>query len=111
MKVLIQLYISICISNLFKQEMLAKKDTYSLMVGEDLITHPHAENLAKLCGIIDRFTEFNVVIIPTQTNTLGVAQICELSKEENGFVVGGLFVLLLFMLFGRFSLKIFSKEG
>ena len=69
-------------------EMLAKKDSFSLMVGEDLITHPNAENLAKLCGLVDKFTEFNVVIIPSQTNTLGVAQICTLSKEESGFSVG-----------------------
>lgn len=69
-------------------EMLAKKDTFSLMVGEDLITHPNAENLAKLCGIIDRYTDFTVVIIPTQTNTLGVSQICTLSKEVEGFSVG-----------------------
>ena len=68
--------------------MLAKKDTYSLMVGEDLITHPNAQNLAKLCGLISRCTEFDVVIIPTSTNTLGVSQICTLSKEENGFTVG-----------------------
>ena len=68
--------------------MLAKKDTYSLMVGEDLITHPKAANLAKLCGLISRCTEFNVVIIPTSTNTLGVSQICTLSNEESGFVVG-----------------------
>jgi NADH-quinone oxidoreductase subunit G len=69
-------------------EMLAKKDTFSLMVGEDLITHPNAENLAKLCGIIDRYTDFTVVIIPTQTNTLGVSQICTLSLEVEGFSVG-----------------------
>uniref|UniRef100_UPI004048A4BF NADH-quinone oxidoreductase subunit G n=2 Tax=Aliarcobacter sp. TaxID=2321116 RepID=UPI004048A4BF len=69
-------------------EMLAKKDTFSLIVGEDLITHPNAENLAKLCGIIDRYTDFTVVIIPTQTNTLGVSQICTLSKEVDGFSVG-----------------------
>ena len=69
-------------------DMLAKKDTYSLMVGEDLITHPNSENLAKLCGIIDRYTEFNVVIIPTQTNTLGVSQICTLSSEIDGYSVG-----------------------
>jgi NADH-quinone oxidoreductase subunit G len=69
-------------------EMLAKKDSFSLMVGEDLITHPNAENLAKLCGLVDKFTAFDVVIIPSQTNTLGVAQICTLSKEESGFSVG-----------------------
>jgi NADH-quinone oxidoreductase subunit G len=69
-------------------DMLVKKDTFSLMVGEDLITHPNSENLAKLCGLIDRCTDFNVVIIPTQTNTLGVAEICTLSDEVDGFTVG-----------------------
>ena len=68
--------------------MLAKKDTYSLMVGEDLITHPNAANLAKLCGLITKYTAFEVVIIPTSTNTLGVSQICTLSKEVEGFTVG-----------------------
>ncbi|WP_122893834.1 NADH-quinone oxidoreductase subunit G [Arcobacter peruensis] len=68
--------------------MLAKKDTYSLMVGEDLITHPNAANLAKLCGLITKYTDFEVVIIPTSTNTLGVSQICTLSKQEEGFTVG-----------------------
>lgn len=68
--------------------MLAKKDTYSLIVGEDLITHPNADNLAKLCGLISRCTDFDVVIIPTSTNTLGVSQICTLSCEQEGFTVG-----------------------
>lgn len=29
---------------------------------------------------------------------------------QNGFVIGGLFVLLLFLLFGKFSLKLFSEK-
>lgn len=70
------------------EEMLAKKDKFSLIVAEDLITHPNSVNLAKLCGLIDRCTVFDVVIIPSQTNTLGVAQICTLSKEVEGFSVG-----------------------
>lgn len=70
------------------EDMLAKKDKFSLIVAEDLITHPNSVNLAKLCGLIDRCTAFDVVIIPTQTNTLGVAQICTLSKEVEGFSVG-----------------------
>lgn len=70
------------------EEMLAKKDKFSLIVAEDLITHPNSVNLAKLCGLIDRCTAFDVVIIPSQTNTLGVAQICTLSKEVEGFSVG-----------------------
>ena len=68
--------------------MLAKKDTYSLMVGEDLYTHPKAENLAKLCGLIDKYTQFNIVIIPSQTNTLGVSLLCDVVDEAEGFCVG-----------------------
>ena len=68
--------------------LLAKKDTYSLMVGEDLITHPNSQNLAKLCGIVDKYTDFNVVIIPTSTNTLGVSLICDIEADAEGFSVG-----------------------
>lgn len=70
------------------EAMLAKKDTYSLMVGEDLITHPKSENLAKLCGLVDKYTDFSIVIIPTQTNTLGVSLLCDVVGEAEGFSVG-----------------------
>ncbi|WP_072682263.1 NADH-quinone oxidoreductase subunit G [Arcobacter sp. LA11] len=68
--------------------LLAKKDTYSLIVGEDLITHPNSENLAKLCGLVDKYTEFSVVIIPPSTNTLGVSLICDVQADAEGFSVG-----------------------
>ncbi len=64
------------------------KNTFSLIIGEDLIFHPRSESLAKLCGLIQRYTPFKVLIIPTQTNTLGVSQICTLSKEQDGYTVG-----------------------
>ncbi len=68
--------------------LLAKKDKFSLIVGEDLYTHPNSQTLAKLCGLINRYTDFDVVIIPSQTNTLGVSLICELEESEEGFTVG-----------------------
>ena len=70
------------------EAMLAKKDTYSLMVGEDLYTHPKAENLAKLCGLVDKYTDFTVVIIPSSTNTLGVSLLCDVVDEAEGFSIG-----------------------
>ena len=70
------------------ETMLAKKDTYSLIIGEDLITHKNAKNLAKLCGIISKYTSFKVLITPSQTNTLGVSQICELDDAEGEYSVG-----------------------
>jgi len=69
-------------------DMLAKKDAYALVVGEDLITHPNSENLAKLIAMVEKYTEFNIVIIPSSTNTLGVSLICDLDEEEGSYSIG-----------------------
>ena len=63
-------------------KMLAKKDSFSLVLGSDLYTHPKALNIAKLAGLIDRYTNFDVTIIPSSTNTLGVSLICDLDESE-----------------------------
>ena len=68
--------------------MLDKKDSFSLIVGEDLIFHPQSANLAKLCGLIQKYTPFKIMVIPPQTNTLGVSLICNLADQAEGFVVG-----------------------
>ena len=70
------------------QKLLSKKDTFSLILGEDLITHPRAENLAKLAGLIDRYTDFNILIIPSKTNTLGVSLICDLDEKCGEYTIG-----------------------
>jgi NADH-quinone oxidoreductase subunit G len=69
-------------------KLLAKKDKFSLIAGEDLYAHPKAENLAKLLGIIQKYTDFSVVIIPSKTNTLGVSLICDLDEEKGKFTLG-----------------------
>lgn len=69
-------------------KLLDKKDSFSLIAGEDLYMHPRAENIAKLLGLIERFTPFNLVIIPSRTNTLGVALICELDDTKGNFTLG-----------------------
>jgi len=70
-------------------KMLAKKDKFALIVGEDCFTHPNAENIAKIVGLIDKnFEAVNVTIIPSQTNTLGVSLICELDDDCGEKVLG-----------------------
>ncbi|RUM65549.1 MAG: NADH-quinone oxidoreductase subunit G, partial [Sulfurospirillum sp.] len=69
-------------------KMLAKKDTFTLVVGEDCYSHERAENLAKLAGAIDRYTNITVMIIPSKTNTLGVSLICELDEKAGSSVLG-----------------------
>ncbi|WP_404319178.1 NADH-quinone oxidoreductase subunit G [Malaciobacter canalis] len=68
--------------------MLVKKDKFSLIIGEDIITHPNYKTLAKLCVMIEKYTKFEIVIIPTKTNTLGVSLICQLDEKQEGFTIG-----------------------
>ena len=68
--------------------MLLKKDTFSLIIGEDCITHPDWANIARLCGMVEKYTNFKVIVPPTQTNTLGVSLICDLDDEVSGKTVG-----------------------
>jgi NADH-quinone oxidoreductase subunit G len=70
------------------ENMRAKKERYSLIIGEDCIYNPQSQNIAKLCGLIDRYTSFDVVIIPPQTNSLGVSLICDLDTKAGDNIVG-----------------------
>ncbi len=69
-------------------KMLSKKNSFTIIVGEDLYTHKESINIAKLVGFIEKYTMFDVVIIPSQTNTLGVSLICDLDEEQGDKVLG-----------------------
>ena len=73
-------------------ELLVKrfktKKNKTLIIGEDLYGHPQAANIAKLVGLIDRCTNFEVVLIPSATNTLGVSLICDLDEKSGSKIVG-----------------------
>jgi NADH-quinone oxidoreductase subunit G len=64
------------------------KDKFSLIIGQDIISHPQSTNLAKLCGLVEKYTNFKVVVIPFHTNTLGVSLICDLDSEVGENVIG-----------------------
>lgn len=69
-------------------KMINKKEHFSLMVGEDLYFHEKAENLAKLIAVLEASSEVKVAMIPPKTNSLGVALICDLDDEANGYTIG-----------------------
>ena len=62
-------------------EILAKKERFSLIIGEDFIRTPNSATLARLAGLVQRHTLFKVLVVPPRTNSLGVALICELSAQ------------------------------
>jgi len=71
------------------EKFLKKKETFSLMVGADLYNHPNAKNCARLVALIEKYSAFKIVMIPTLTNTLGVSLINTLSdNEDSSYSIG-----------------------
>ena len=54
-----------------------------LILGNDLINHNRASNIAKLAAMIEKYTDFSIVVVPSEVNTLGASLICELDEDEN----------------------------
>jgi len=54
-----------------------------LIVGSDVFSHKRAENIAKLAAIVEKYTDFSLLIVPSEVNTLGASLICDLDKDEN----------------------------
>ncbi len=73
-------------------ELLSKKikraKKFTLILGEDLINHLRAKNIAKFAGLIEKYTDFNTLIIPPKTNSLGVSLICNLDENEGSYSIG-----------------------
>ena len=70
------------------EKNLKKKDTFALIAGPDLYTHPNSKNLARLLALIEKYSEFEITMIPSLTNTLGVSLICELDDTAGSYSVG-----------------------
>ncbi|CAI6147736.1 MAG: hypothetical protein SPLUMA2_SPLUMAMAG2_00643 [uncultured Sulfurimonas sp.] len=70
------------------EKLMKKKDTFSMIVGPDLYNHPNSKNIARLVALVEKYSAFELVMIPTLTNTLGVAMINELSDTTGSYAVG-----------------------
>lgn len=91
-------------SNVGDDEMVSLKKSLvrtkkrTLVLGADLIAHAKAENIARLAGLIEKNTDFKVMIVSPSTNTLGVSLICELDEDDKtiasvGYNAEGAFML------------------
>ncbi len=61
----------------------ARSSQKVLIVGSDLFAHKRALNIAKLVALIEKYSEFSVVMIPSEVNSAGVSLLCDLDKDEN----------------------------
>ena len=70
------------------EKMMKKKESFSMMLGEDLYYHDKAENIAKLVALVEATCNIDVVMTPPKSNALGVALICDLDDAQSGYTVG-----------------------
>lgn len=69
-------------------QILDKKTTFALVIGEDFYYEENALELAALSGMIAKYTNFKVILLPPKTNSLGVAKICKFDTPKEGLVFG-----------------------
>jgi len=67
---------------------MTRKTACSFIVGSDLYAHPQAENMAKMLGLLEKYSDFEVTIIPPLVNTLGVSLICDLDEKAGNKTIG-----------------------
>lgn len=70
------------------EKLFGNKDKLSLIAGEDLYTHERAHILGGLLGLIERYCNIDVMLIPPRTNSLGVAITCKLDSQSKGKILG-----------------------
>ena len=77
-------------SNIGDDELAAMKKSFAratkkvFVIGSDVFAHHRAANIAKLVAMIEKYSEFSLLVIPTEVNTLGVSLICDLDVDSGG---------------------------
>jgi len=82
----------------FMMQSFKRAKNRVLIIGNDLIAHECSSNIAKLAAMIEKYSDFSLVVVPNEVNTLGVSLINTLDKDENlenivGYNAKGSFVI------------------
>lgn len=82
-------------TNIGEEELLGMMSSFArakkriLIIGGDLMAHERASNIAKLAALIEKYSDFALVVVPKEVNSLGVSLINSLDMdEETASVVG-----------------------
>ena len=80
------------------RKAFARSTKRVLVVGSDLFAHVRSTNIAKLVALIEKYSDYSLVVVPVEVNSVGVSLICELDKDESvenvvGYNAEGDFVL------------------
>ncbi|MDR2639720.1 MAG: NADH-quinone oxidoreductase subunit G [Helicobacteraceae bacterium] len=69
-------------------KLAENKSGFTIIAGSDLFEHPRWENLARMLGLLERYSPFKVVISPLFANDLGAALFADLDESAEGYRVG-----------------------
>ena len=75
-------------SNIGEEELIQMTKSFSraskkvLIIGNDLIAHERSNNIAKLAAMVEKYSDFFLIVVPSEVNTLGVSLINELDVDE-----------------------------
>ena len=68
---------------------LSRTKNRVLIIGNDIMAHKEAKNIAKLAAMIEKYSDFSILVVPRDVNTLGVSLTCELDEDDNSADVVG----------------------
>jgi len=75
------------LAQMMKQFTRTKAKT--LVIGKDLLSHVRSENIARLVALIEKYSDFEILVVPSEVNTLGVSLIADLDEDlDDKNVVG-----------------------
>lgn len=80
------------------EKSLRRAKRKTLVIGSDVLTHARAENIARLAAMIETYSDFSLVVVPQNVNTIGVSLVCDLDRDESiqgtvGYNASGDFVI------------------
>ena len=67
----------------FMSRSFMRSQNKVLVVGSDMFAHARAKNIAKLAATIEKYTDFSLLVVPNEVNTIGASLICDLETDEN----------------------------
>ncbi len=85
-----------------------------LIVGSDIIAHEKRENIARFLGVMQKFSNIKILVVPEELNSFGVAKICQLDEKATGKTVGynitGDYIISALKDIGHFSVPALNQQ-
>ena len=63
------------------RQQLLRTQKRTLVLGSDLFSHPRAQNIARIAGLIAKYAGFGLIVAAREVNTVGVSMLCDLDPD------------------------------